>query len=44
MMMMMMMMMFPVSLLSTDVLGSVLRGGESLQDAAHLLRKDHRDV
>lgn len=27
-----------------DVLGPVLRGGEPLQDAAHLLGEDHRDV
>lgn len=29
---------------SADVLGSLLRGGEPLQDAAHLLGEDHRDV
>lgn len=29
---------------STDVLGPLLRGGEPLQDAAHLLWEDHRDV
>lgn len=31
------------SLLS-DILWPVLRGGESLQNAAHLLREDHRNV